>query len=177
MLSAPVLASVRPLPRRTRMVTYGRHEAAIRRHICAAGGATRAQRGARNGDVLAITSAIAQEGKTTTAANLAVAVARRGTRVVLADFDFRKASVGRPLPDPESPHGMLQVMAGTASLEDVIWTVSLEGRAPRVSAERGPARDDRSDGNERGPSDPRARSTSCPPAGCCRPERCPSARG
>ncbi len=45
--------------------------------------------------MLAVTSAISREGKTTTAANLGVAAARRGANVLVADFDFRKPTLGR----------------------------------------------------------------------------------
>jgi hypothetical protein len=62
-------------PRRTRLVTYGRHETPLRRHTYALLAATIAQ-GAETPRVLAVTSALSAEGKTTTAANLAVALAR-----------------------------------------------------------------------------------------------------
>ena len=51
-----------------------------------------------------ITSASEQEGKSTTVANLAIALARAGRRVVLVDLDLREA-VPRPLLRPHGPAG------------------------------------------------------------------------
>ena len=132
-LGAPVLASVRSLPRRTRMVTYGRHEAAYG-DTYALLAATLAQ-GIQAGSphVLAVTSAVSSEGKTTTAANLAVAFARRGNRVILADFDFRKPTLAKVFDLPKDARGTLQVLAGKAAPADVAWQVVLEGRRPEVT--------------------------------------------
>jgi Mrp family chromosome partitioning ATPase len=120
-LAAPILASVRRLPRRTRMVTSGRHEASFA-DTYALLAAQLARRGRdKGGVVLAITSASSQEGKTTTAANLGVALARRGKRVIVADFDFRKASIEEIFGIPEAAKGALHVMAGSASIEEALW--------------------------------------------------------
>src|SRR5919199_4045196 len=133
MLSAPVLATVRSLPRRARMVTYGRHEAAYA-DVYALLAANLAQlRSANKPVVLAVTSAVSREGKTRTAANLAVSLARRGTRVLLADFDFRKPALSDLFQLPKDATGVLQVIAGTASLDQSLWTVTLSGARPRVS--------------------------------------------
>jgi polysaccharide biosynthesis transport protein len=130
-LGTPVLATVRSLPRRTRMVTYGRHEAAYG-DTYALLAATLAQ-GLEPGTphVLAVTSAVSSEGKTTTAANLAVAFARRGNHVILADFDFRKPSLGALFELPKDAAGTLQILAGTAGPSEVAWQVPLEGRRPQ----------------------------------------------
>jgi Mrp family chromosome partitioning ATPase len=133
LLAVPVLATVRSLPRRTRMVTYGRHEAAYA-DTYALLAATLAQ--ARVEDkrkVLAVTSAVSREGKTTTAANLAVSLARRGMNVVLCDFDFRKPALSDVFQIPRDSPGVLQVLADGAHLEDVLWSVTLTGPRPRVS--------------------------------------------
>ena len=133
MLSAPVLATVRSLPRRARMVTYGRHEAAYA-DVYALLAANLAQlRSGNKPVVLAVTSAVSREGKTTTAANLAVSLARRGTRVLLADFDFRKPALSDLFQLPKDATGVLQVIAGTTSLDQSLWTVTLSGARPRVS--------------------------------------------
>jgi len=133
LLEAPVLASVRPVPRRTRMVSYGRHEANFA-DTYALLAAQLVHPGLRDeAGVLAITSAVPQEGKTTTAANLAVAAARRGTRVIVADFDFRKGTLAEVFGMPSDAEGALQVMAGSTALDDALWTVSLEGTGPTAS--------------------------------------------
>lgn len=49
-------------------------------------------RGARS---IMISSALEKEGKSTTVANLALALARSGNRVVLVDLDLRRPSIGR----------------------------------------------------------------------------------
>jgi receptor protein-tyrosine kinase len=127
-LGAPVLATVRTLPRRARLVTYGRHEALFG-DTYALLAATISQ-GVETPHVLAVTSAISAEGKTTTAANLAVALARRGNTVILADFDFRKASLGRLFDLPKEARGALQVLAGGIPAASAVWEVTLTGSKP-----------------------------------------------
>jgi len=130
-LGAPVLASVRTLPRRTKLVTFGRHDTVFG-DTYALLAATLAQ-GAETPYVLAVTSAVSSEGKTTTAANLAIALARRGQRVILADFDFRKASVGDLFGIPHESPGTLQVLAGKVPAPAAVWGVTLDGRMPEVA--------------------------------------------
>jgi Mrp family chromosome partitioning ATPase len=133
LLAAPVLATVRSLPRRTKMVTYGRHEAAYS-DTYALLAANLAQAKTDNKPmVLALTSAVSREGKTTTAANLAVSLARRGHNVLLADFDFRKPALTDLFQIPRDTPGVLQVLNGSARLEEVLWSVTLTGARPRVS--------------------------------------------
>jgi Mrp family chromosome partitioning ATPase len=132
LLSVPVLASMRSLPRRARMVSYGRHEAHFGDNYALL--ATQiAHASSGGGGILAVTSALPEEGKTTTVANLAIAMARRGARVLAADLDFRKPGLSRLLELPPGEPGALQVMSASASLEDVLWSVSLDGPGPRLS--------------------------------------------
>ena len=49
----------------------------------------------RNARVIMVTSALDREGKSTTIANLAVAFARTGRRVVLVDLDLRRPALDR----------------------------------------------------------------------------------
>ena len=130
LLDVPVLASVQSLPRRARLVMFGRNEelygdayALLAANLVPASGKDKTM-------VLAVTSAIASEGKTTTASNLAIALARRGANVVLADFDVRKPSLGEVFHMPPTAPGVSQLLGGRAKLEDVVWTVSLNGRGP-----------------------------------------------
>ena len=73
-----------------------------------------------------ITSATEQEGKSTTVANLAVALARAGRRVVLVDLDLRKPYIdhffdlaGRP--------GITDVALGNVTLDQAMWSIPLPG--------------------------------------------------
>jgi Mrp family chromosome partitioning ATPase/capsular polysaccharide biosynthesis protein len=131
-LSVPVLASIRTLPRKVRVVMYGRYErffadtyALIAAQLTQAAqrlqGAARAQ-----GTVIGITSALPREGKTTTTCNVAVALARRGARVLLIDFDLRKPEVGRTFGIPLGAPGVVDVLAGSATLEAAVRTIAVE---------------------------------------------------
>ena len=62
---------------------------------------------------LLVTSSIPGEGKTTTAANLAVAFAQAGHRTILLDADFRKPGVHRifNLPNAQGLSGLLRTDA------------------------------------------------------------------
>ena len=133
LLAAPVLATVRSLPRRTKMVTYGRHEAAFADTYALLAANLAQSRGQNKRVVLAVTSSVSREGKTTTASNLAVSLARRGTNVLLADFDFRKPALSDLFQLPKDAPGALQVIAGSTTLEESLWSVSLSGPRPRVS--------------------------------------------
>ena len=133
LLDTPVLATVQSLPRRARLVMFGRNEelygdsyGLLAANLVQGDGTGRPR-------VIAVTSAIANEGKTTTAANLAVALARRGANVVLADFDVRKPSVAEIFRIPTTGPGVAQLVSGKARASDVLWNVSLNGRAPMVA--------------------------------------------
>ena len=66
-----------------------------------------------------ITSAIPGEGKTATAANLAIVLARNGRRVLLVDGDLREPGIPRVLGVPSRP-GFSEVLEGKASLEQAL---------------------------------------------------------
>jgi Mrp family chromosome partitioning ATPase len=133
LLAMPVIASLPSLPRRTRLVTYGRHEPMFADTYALLAARLAHARDPAGHAVLAVTSASAAEGKTATAANLAVALARRGTRVILCDFDFRNAELAELFGVPESAPGLLQVLAGSASLHGALWSVALDPSQPRIS--------------------------------------------
>jgi len=75
-----------------------------------AGGGTR---------IIVVTSAQPLEGKTTTAANIALALAYSGTRVLLVDADMRRPGLHRPL-RLTNERGLSQVLTGQARVRDVI---------------------------------------------------------
>ncbi len=69
------------------------------------------------------TSAVESEGKSTTVANLAVAFARGGTRVLLIDLDLRRPMLDRFFA-LEGHAGLTDVALGHANLEEAIQVVS-----------------------------------------------------
>ena len=69
--------------------------------------------------VIMITSALPQEGKTTTSINSAVVLAQKGVRVLLIDADLRRPSIHKTL--GMGPHsGLSNVLTGSATLEQAI---------------------------------------------------------
>ncbi len=68
-----------------------------------------------------VSSALPAEGKSTTAINLALAVAERDLRVLLVDADLRRPSVGE-YTGIEGSAGLTTVLSGSSSLQDVIET-------------------------------------------------------
>jgi polysaccharide biosynthesis transport protein len=74
-----------------------------------------------------ISSSIPGEGKTTTAINLAVAMADAGSRVVLVDADLRRPKVASYL-GLEGGVGLTTVLIGRARLDEVLQPFGLENR-------------------------------------------------
>ncbi|MBA2244398.1 MAG: polysaccharide biosynthesis tyrosine autokinase [Gemmatimonadetes bacterium] len=68
---------------------------------------------------LVITSATSGEGKSTTAANLAITCAESGMRVLLIDCDLRRAKQHHVFGVPRSP-GVAQLLLGTAKAEEAL---------------------------------------------------------
>lgn len=85
-----------------------------------------------------VTSALQQEGKSTTVANLAIAFARAGKRVALVDLDLRRPVLARffGLDGP----GLTQVALGHVPLEEALTSIILTAPPPlrrRVVRRRG----------------------------------------
>ena len=68
-----------------------------------------------------VTSALPNEGKTTMAASLALHAAQVGRRTILVDADLRNPVLSRTL-TPNASCGILEVISGKLSLEQVVWT-------------------------------------------------------
>jgi polysaccharide biosynthesis transport protein len=79
------------------------------------------ERGARS---IMITSALEEEGKSTTVANLAIAAARTGRRVALVDLDLRRPYLDRFFKLDGTP-GLTNVVLGHASLEEATARVAI----------------------------------------------------
>lgn len=74
----------------------------------------------KSSKVIAITSTVPNEGKSTIALSLARLMSHAGGRIVLLDFDLRNPSLSRSLA-PSAKLGVLEVMVGKASLDQVAW--------------------------------------------------------
>ncbi|MET4118629.1 succinoglycan biosynthesis transport protein ExoP [Bradyrhizobium sp. JR1.5] len=73
----------------------------------------------RENRVLAVTSTLPNEGKSTLSTNLAQLIAHSGARVILVDADLRNPSLSRAL-RPDAQAGLVDVVALKAPLEDVV---------------------------------------------------------
>lgn len=79
-------------------------------------------RSSATGAIALVTSAQAGEGKTVTAANLAVAASRLGLRVTLVDADFRRSSLAARFDQGASP-GLSDLLVSTQAVTDVLRPV------------------------------------------------------
>jgi len=82
---------------------------------------TNLERGAR---VIMVTSAVESEGKSTTASNLALALARAGRHVALADLDLRRPYLDRFFGLRGAP-GLTQVALGHVELDVALTTIAI----------------------------------------------------
>ncbi|SCB26946.1 succinoglycan biosynthesis transport protein ExoP [Bradyrhizobium shewense] len=73
----------------------------------------------RENRVLAVTSTLPNEGKSTLSTNLAQLIAHSGARVILVDSDLRNPSLSRALV-PNAQVGLVDVVAQKAQLEDAL---------------------------------------------------------
>ena len=71
-------------------------------------------------DSILVTSALAGEGKSTVAANMAIVLAQRGYRVLLIDGDLRKPALAETIGLKKREKGFREFLSGDASLKEVI---------------------------------------------------------
>jgi capsular exopolysaccharide synthesis family protein len=74
-----------------------------------------------------VTSPGRGEGKTTTAANLGVVMARMGRRTILLSGDMRRPRLDRLFLDRAQQSGLSEVLSGESKLTDAIVPTSVEG--------------------------------------------------
>lgn len=85
------------------------------------------------GAVLAVTSSVIEEGRTSVVAGLAVAIAASGRDVVVVEGDLRRARLARVLGVEPGP-GVAEVLAGTTVLESVLQDVPHADRVKLLRA-------------------------------------------
>jgi polysaccharide biosynthesis transport protein len=128
LLGVPVVGSVERLPRRATPLVLGNREYERYSDMYALIAASVARlREGEDRTIVAITSATAGEGKTTTAVNLAAALARRNENVCLIDLDTRRPSVARVLRIPRDAHGVDRALLRDAKVGTLLWDVSSNG--------------------------------------------------
>jgi succinoglycan biosynthesis transport protein ExoP len=86
----------------------------------------------RDAKTIMVTSALIGEGKTTTAANLALTLARAGRQVILVELDLRRPRLDALFGLDDTP-GLTDVVLGKAALEDAITLVSATDLSNRSS--------------------------------------------
>ena len=138
LLGVPVIGTVEMLPRRTKLVSVGRRNQRFGDMYALLAASVVRAKDSRHA-VIAVTSATAEEGKTTTASNLAAALARRNTDVLLVDLDSRKPSLARLFKIPQTAPGIDEVIDRKVTPERAMWTVSLNGRSVSAFPYRSPA--------------------------------------
>ena len=70
--------------------------------------------------LIEITSSTQHEGKSVTAINLAIALAKNGAKVVLIDCDLRLPTIARKLKIKQKP-GLTNLLFGLSSAQDIIY--------------------------------------------------------
>jgi len=76
--------------------------------------------------VVAVTSSLPGEGKTTTTICLGRAAALQGSRVVIVDCDLRRQTINRMFENPPSA-GLLEVLSGAKTLDQVLTVDTVTG--------------------------------------------------
>ena len=74
-----------------------------------------------------VTSALGGEGKTSTAANLAIALAGQGNKVALVEGNLRNPSILSTLGMPQTEKGLTDLLSGNCKLEDAMIPYTKNG--------------------------------------------------
>lgn len=135
-IGVPVLATVQTIPKRSRSRAVMADPRFADTYELLAANLAQILEDQERPTYIAVTSADPGEGKTTTSANLALALARRGQDVVLADFDLRKPQLGSLFSIPNDAPGVADVLRGDAAVSSTLWPIALgavgtsRGRVP-----------------------------------------------
>ena len=73
---------------------------------------------------IVITSALPQDGKSTSAANLAITLAQQGIKALLVDADLRRGVLNNVFDTPREP-GLTTVLTGGAGISDAVRSIDL----------------------------------------------------
>ncbi|MCK1676431.1 AAA family ATPase [Bradyrhizobium sp. 150] len=87
--------------------------------------------------VIGITSALPNEGKTTISASLAQLIGHSGKKAIIVDCDLRNPTLSASVA-PKAPDGIIEVANGCCSLEDAIWRDPRTNLAFLPAVRRGP---------------------------------------
>jgi capsular exopolysaccharide synthesis family protein len=98
--------------------------------------------------VIVVTSPLPGDGKSTTIANLAIALAAGGQRVVLVDADLRRPTVSRTFNLVDGA-GLTDVLAARSSISDVLQPWGTSGRLAILAAGKTPPNPSELLGSER----------------------------
>jgi succinoglycan biosynthesis transport protein ExoP len=79
--------------------------------------------------IIATSSAMPGEGKSTFSINLAISFALEGKRVLLVDCDLRRPAQHRHFPETSNHQGLTDVLTGKLGVEDAIQTTPIENLA------------------------------------------------
>ena len=148
-IGVPVLSTIQTIPKRARSKAVMADPRFADSYELLAANLAQILEDQERPTYVAVTSADPGEGKTTTSANLAVALARRGQDVVLADFDLRKPQLASMFSVPADAPGVSDVLRGDAVVSSTLWPIALgavgttRGRVPgavRSSGGRGSVR-------------------------------------
>jgi polysaccharide biosynthesis transport protein len=82
----------------------------------------------KSNKVIAVTSSLPNEGKSTIATALAQLIAHSGSKAILVDCDLRNPALSRRLV-PNATQGLIEVLADKVPLRDVVWTAPITNLA------------------------------------------------
>lgn len=128
LLGAPVIGRIPVLPRKPRrrmsdLLELMRPRSALAEDFRSVYNACRRANVGSREQVIMISSGLPREGKTTTAAGLAIAAASTGARTVLVDLDLRTGGLCRSMSFHQTSASLENYLRGECGLHDVLQVV------------------------------------------------------